>query len=92
MTVLFSVGVVGGALEGWRVLSSEFHMAHLYLQTAHQCASKLGLKNTAIGHTVYQCWPGAVRITDNFTHTVDILFPTMALGFGIQSNLVSQIM
>ena len=45
---VLSGGVVGGDLGGWRVIFSGFHMAHLDFQTAHQCAAKLGLRNTGL--------------------------------------------
>ena len=47
---VLSGGVVVGALGGW--LFSEFHMAYLDFQTAHQCATKLGLRNTALQDSI----------------------------------------
>ena len=45
-------------MREWRVLFSEFYMAHLDFQKAHQCATKLGLRNTGlegVSTVAYEC-------------------------------------
>ena len=37
-----------GCFRGAGVQFSEFHMAHLDSKMAHQCAQKLGLRNTGV--------------------------------------------